>query len=69
MSDREQEVRRERLAKLREAGVDAFPARVPPHQPIAELRGLHDAKDAEQLAQESNRAAVVGRLRARPTFG
>jgi lysyl-tRNA synthetase class 2 len=42
---------------------------VPPHQPIAELRGLHDAKDAEQLAQESNRAAVVGRLRARRSFG
>jgi lysyl-tRNA synthetase class 2 len=69
MSDREQEVRRERLAKLREAGVDAFPARVPPHQPVAELRGLHDAKDAEQLSREANCSAVVGRLRALRSFG
>ncbi|MEN8160957.1 MAG: lysine--tRNA ligase [Myxococcota bacterium] len=69
MSERETEVRRERLAKLREGGVEAFPARVPAHEAVAELRRLHDPKDAEQLEREANRAAVAGRLRAKRSFG
>ena len=69
MSDREQEARRERLAKLRAAGVEPFPARVGPRTPIAELRRLHDAKSVEALAAEGNRAALAGRVRARRSFG
>ena len=69
MSEREQEARRERLAKLREAGVEPFPARSGPHTRIAELRRLHDAKSAEQLAAEANRSAVAGRVLARRSFG
>jgi len=69
MSEREGDVRRERLEKLREAGLEVFPARVPPHQSIASLREAHDAKDAEQLEREANPAAVVGRLRAKRSFG
>jgi lysyl-tRNA synthetase class 2 len=69
VSDREQEARRERLAKLRAAGVEPYPARVGPRTPIAELRRLHDAKDVERLAAEANRAALAGRVRARRSFG
>jgi lysyl-tRNA synthetase class 2 len=69
VSDREQEARRERLAKLRAAGVEPFPARVGPRTPIAELRRLHDAKSAEALGAEGNRAALAGRVRARRSFG
>ncbi len=69
MSDREQDARRERLAKLRAAGVDPFPARSGPRTRIAELRRLHDTKDAERLAAEANPAALAGRLRSRRSFG
>jgi lysyl-tRNA synthetase class 2 len=69
VSDREQDARRERLAKLRAAGVEPFPARTGPRTRIAELRRLHDAKSTEQLAAEANRAAVAGRVRSRRSFG
>jgi len=69
VSEREQDARRERLAKLRAAGVDPFPARTGPRTRIAELRRLHEAKDAEQLAAEANRAALAGRVRSRRSFG
>jgi lysyl-tRNA synthetase class 2 len=69
VSDREQEARRERLAKLRAAGVDPYPARVGPRTRIVELRRLHDAKSAETLAAEGNHAALAGRVRARRSFG
>ena len=69
MSDREREARRERLAKLRAAGVEPFPARTGPRTPIAELRRLHDAKSAEQLTAEAPRAAIAGRVRSLRSFG
>jgi lysyl-tRNA synthetase class 2 len=69
VSEREHDARRERLAKLRAAGVEPFPARTGPRTRIAELRRLHDAKSAEQLAAEGNRAAVAGRVRSRRSFG
>jgi lysyl-tRNA synthetase class 2 len=69
VSEREHEARRERLTRLRAAGVDPFPARTGPRTPIAALRGAHDAKGAEQLVAEANRAAIAGRLRARRSFG
>jgi lysyl-tRNA synthetase class 2 len=69
MSEREQDARRARLAELRANGVEPYPARTGPRTRIAELRGRHDAKDAEQLAGEANRAAIAGRVRARRSFG
>jgi len=69
VSEREQDVRRERLAELRAAGVDPYPARTAPRTRIAELRRLHDAKSVEQLAAESHRAAIAGRVRSRRSFG
>jgi lysyl-tRNA synthetase class 2 len=69
VSERETEARRERLARLRAAGVEPFPARTGPRTRIAELRRAHDAKDAEALAAEANHAAVAGRLRSRRSFG
>ena len=69
MSDGEEQARRERLAKLRAEGVDPYPARVGSHTRVAELRRLHDAKDAARLDAEAVRAAVVGRVRARRSFG
>ncbi len=69
MSENERESRLARLAGLRAAGVDPYPARVGPFVPIAELRRLHDAKDADALAAEAVSLAVVGRLRSARSFG
>jgi lysyl-tRNA synthetase class 2 len=69
VSDQERDARRERLAKLRAAGVEPFPARTAPRMRIAELRALHAAQSAEQLAGEPVHAAVAGRIRSRRSFG
>jgi lysyl-tRNA synthetase class 2 len=69
VSEREQDARRERLAALRAAGIDPYPARTGPRTRIAELRRLHDDKSAEQLTIAGNRAAIAGRLRSRRSFG
>ena len=69
MSEQERESRRARLLALRGAGVDPFPPRVAPFAPIAEVRRLHDAKDAEQLAAERHELAVAGRVLALRSFG
>jgi lysyl-tRNA synthetase class 2 len=69
VSEREHEARRERLAALRAAGVDPYPARVGARTPVAELRRLHGDKSAEALAAERPRGAVAGRVRARRSFG
>ena len=69
MSDQELQARRERLEKLRAAGVDPFPARTGAHVRVAELRAAHDAKGAEQLDAEKPAAAIAGRVRAARSFG
>jgi lysyl-tRNA synthetase class 2 len=69
MSERERERRLARLAALRAGGIDPFPARPGPRTPIAEVRGLHDGKDAETLDAEVPTAAVAGRVRAIRSFG
>ena len=69
MSEHELEARRERLGKLRAAGVDPFPARTGAHVRVAALREAHDAKSAEQLEAEQPPAAIVGRVRAARSFG
>jgi len=69
MSDREQDVRRERLDAIRAAGVDPFPARVGGWTAIAELRARHEEQDAETLDSAEVKAALVGRVRAVRSFG
>ena len=69
MSDREQDVRRERLAAARASGIDPFPARVGSRTSIAELRGRHDEQDTETLDAAMPEAALVGRVRAVRSFG
>ncbi|HEX2484182.1 MAG TPA: lysine--tRNA ligase, partial [Myxococcota bacterium] len=69
MSDREHEARRARLAALRERGLDPFPARVGDFVPLADVRRQYDASDAEALAAEARRLAVVGRVMAVRSFG
>jgi lysyl-tRNA synthetase class 2 len=69
VSDSERESRRGRLAALRQAGVDPYPARVDAFVPIPEVRRAHDAKTAEELAAAPVSLAVVGRVRAARSFG
>ncbi len=69
MSEGERAARRERLAELRQRGVDPFPARVGARTPVAEVARLHAAKSAETLDAEKNAIAVVGRILARRSFG
>ncbi len=69
MSEQERRARRERLAALRAAGIDPFPARVAPHEAIAALRERHEASSSEELALRPPRAAVCGRVMASRSFG
>jgi lysyl-tRNA synthetase class 2 len=69
VSDQELKSRRERLEKLRAAGVDPFPARTGAHVRVAALREAHDAKTSEQLDAEKPVAAIAGRVRAARSFG
>jgi lysyl-tRNA synthetase class 2 len=69
VSERERESRRERLRALREAGIDPYPARVGPREPIAAVRQRYDARDAESLAANPEPVAVAGRVMAVRAFG
>ncbi len=69
MSARERAARRERLAALRKAGVDPYPARVGPRLPIAEVRRRYDERSAESLEAEPETVAVTGRIMAFRSFG
>jgi lysyl-tRNA synthetase class 2 len=69
VSEGERERRLARLAALREGGIDPYPARLGPRTAIAEVRRLHDGKDAKTLDAEAHTAAVAGRVRAVRSFG
>jgi lysyl-tRNA synthetase class 2 len=69
VSQAEREARRERLAALRAAGVDPYPARTGPREPIAAVRTRCDALDAAALEAQPQRAAVAGRIVALRSFG
>jgi len=69
VSEQERKVRAERLAALRERGVDPYPARTAPVERIAAVRAAHDAKDAAALEAEGPRVAVAGRILAVRSFG
>ncbi|HTY19364.1 MAG TPA: lysine--tRNA ligase [Myxococcota bacterium] len=69
MSEQERRARAERLRALREAGGDAFPARVEPVVRITAVRERFDAQDAEALAASPTTAAVAGRVMSIRSFG
>jgi len=69
VSEQERAARRERLAALRAAGVDPYPARVGPREPVAALRRRHDEHDAAWLEAHPERVAVAGRIVALRSFG
>jgi lysyl-tRNA synthetase class 2 len=69
VSERERQARRERLAELRQAGVDPYPARVAPHTPIASVQERFGELAGEELEQGADPVAVVGRVMALRSFG
>jgi lysyl-tRNA synthetase class 2 len=69
VSEQERAARRERLAALRAAGVDPYPARVGPRDAVADLRARYDEWDADQLESAAPRVAVAGRITAIRSFG
>jgi lysyl-tRNA synthetase class 2 len=69
VSEQERKVRAERLEALRKEGIDPFPPRVEPFEPVADVRAAHDAKDAETLEAEAPSTAVAGRILAVRSFG
>ena len=69
MSEREQQARRQRLAALREAGIDPYPPRVSTREAIAQVRARFGARDAESLERENGCVAIAGRIMALRSFG
>ncbi len=69
MSEQERASRRETLERLRESGVDPYPARVGAHASIAAVREEFDAKSVEELEEANETRAVVGRVVAIRAFG
>jgi len=69
MSERERTVRRERLAALRGAGVDPFPARVEARESVAELLQRCGDRSGEELEARPETVAVAGRVMAQRSFG
>jgi lysyl-tRNA synthetase class 2 len=69
MSEIERKARRERLAALREAGVDPYPARVGPREPIAAVRQRFASQTGEALEADPQTVAIAGRVVAHRSFG
>lgn len=69
MSESERKVRAERLAALRAAGVDPYPAQVGPLVRLAEVRRRHDGDDEATLEAAAKEVAVAGRILAIRSFG
>ena len=69
MSRKEREARRLRLAALRAAGIDPYPARVGPREPIAVLRDRFAERDAAALEASPESVGVAGRVVALRSFG
>lgn len=70
MSERlieQQEQRRRKLARLREAGIDPYPARARRTHTCAEASALVNTLDGEQMSEES--VSVVGRLMSMRVMG
>ncbi len=69
MSESERKARSERLAALRAAGRDPYPAQVGPLLRLAEIRRRHDAHDEAALDAAAEQVAVAGRVLAIRSFG
>jgi len=69
VSESERKARAERLAALRSAGLDPYPARVGPLLRLAALRRRHDADDEAALETAAVEVAVAGRVLAIRSFG
>jgi len=69
VSERERSARRERLAALRAAGIDPYPARTGPREPIAQVRARLEGRDAASLESEPENVALAGRVMALRSFG
>ncbi len=69
MSEAERKARRERLAALRDAGVDPFPARVEAVERIADVRARCDDRDEASLEADPVQVAIAGRLMSQRSFG
>ena len=69
MSESERKARAERLAALRAAGLDPYPARVGPLLRLVDLRRRHDGDDEAALAAAALTVAVAGRVLAIRSFG
>jgi lysyl-tRNA synthetase class 2 len=67
--EKEGEDGRERIANLREKGIDPYPARVAPYTRVAELRAAHEGKTEAELEETPVTAAVAGRITALRSFG
>jgi lysyl-tRNA synthetase class 2 len=69
VSEQERAARRQRLDELRATGVDPYPAKVGPREPIAAVRERFDDASGEALEAEPVLAAVAGRVTAFRSFG
>jgi lysyl-tRNA synthetase class 2 len=69
VSERERESRRGKLAALREAGVDPFPARVEARVPVTEVHERFGERSEEELEASPESVAVCGRVLALRSFG
>ena len=69
MSAREREARRVKLAALRAAGVDPYPARAGAREPLAAVRERFESVDAAALEADPPAVAVAGRVVALRSFG
>ena len=65
----ERDVRRAKLAALRAAGVDPYPARVGARESIASVREQFAERDAAELAADPHDTAIAGRVIALRSFG
>ena len=55
MSERERDARREKLETLRAEGVDPFPPRVGPREPVAAVHERFGERSEEELEAENGR--------------
>ncbi len=69
MSEYEREARRQRLAGLRAARIEPYPARVGPTTAIPDVRRAHAERDAAALEREPVELALAGRVMAHRSFG
>ena len=69
MSERERDVRREKLEALRAEGVDPFPSRVDSREPVSVVHERFGALSEEDLEAAGETVAVCGRVLAQRSFG